>query len=147
MDADVNLPIALTECEIRNLQPMEEARCTGSGALIEAARSGNAEMVKLLLNSGAFDYENKALAVAIKVLVRIIYCYVWLFFGKCPLMFFVQENERVGLNVLYPFYLNFLNTLALLNCLVVLVRNSSLSFKIKNEGNVHKLFLRIDITS
>lgn len=30
----MNLPIALTDVEISNLKPMEEARCAGSGALI-----------------------------------------------------------------------------------------------------------------
>lgn len=72
--SDVNLPIALTDVEICNLKPMEEARCTGSGALIEAARAGYLELVSLLLQHGALDYDNKALVVAIVV------CFFLLFF-------------------------------------------------------------------
>ena len=32
-DVDVNLPIALTEQEIKQLHPNEEARCAGSGTV------------------------------------------------------------------------------------------------------------------
>uniref|UniRef100_A0A7E4VDA0 Non-specific serine/threonine protein kinase n=1 Tax=Panagrellus redivivus TaxID=6233 RepID=A0A7E4VDA0_PANRE len=63
-DVDVNLPIALTESEICELQPAE-ARCAGSGALVEAAKAGNLRLVKLLLRHGALDYDNRALAVAV----------------------------------------------------------------------------------
>lgn len=66
--SDVNLPIALTDFEIRNLKPMEEAHCNGSGALIEAACIGHIELVLLLFQHGALDYDNKALVIAITVI-------------------------------------------------------------------------------
>lgn len=46
--ADLNLPIALTDSEISNLKPMEEARCVGSGALIEASKAVHLELVSQL---------------------------------------------------------------------------------------------------
>lgn len=67
-NVDVNLPIALTDAEISSLKPMEEAHCAGSGALVEAARTGNMRLVKLLLAHGALDYNNRALAMAVKVI-------------------------------------------------------------------------------
>lgn len=79
--ADVNLPgtevfiifnkrcclVALTDVEISNLLPMEEARCIGSGALVEAAKNCHPDLVRLLLNHGAQDFDNKALVVTITV--------------------------------------------------------------------------------
>uniref|UniRef100_A0A915CSY4 Non-specific serine/threonine protein kinase n=1 Tax=Ditylenchus dipsaci TaxID=166011 RepID=A0A915CSY4_9BILA len=64
--ADINLPVALTDVEISNLKPMEEARCAGSGALIEAAKGGHLELLGHLLRHGALDYDNKALAVVVE---------------------------------------------------------------------------------
>lgn len=58
--ADVNLPIAITDLEIANLTT-EEARCVGSGALIEAALNNNVALVKQLFYHGAIDYDNQAL--------------------------------------------------------------------------------------
>lgn len=66
-DVDINLPIALTENEIKELHPMEEARCAGSGALVESVKSGNLKLVKLLLRKGALDYDNRALITAMKI--------------------------------------------------------------------------------
>ncbi|CAD5207709.1 unnamed protein product [Bursaphelenchus okinawaensis] len=63
--ADVNLPIAITDIEIANLRA-DEARCVGSGALIEAAQSKNVELVKRLFFHGAVDYDNQALRQASK---------------------------------------------------------------------------------
>ncbi|CAD5212334.1 unnamed protein product [Bursaphelenchus xylophilus] len=63
--ADVNLPIAITDLEIANLRA-DEARCIGSGALIEAAQCKNVELVKRLFFHGAVDYDNQALRQASK---------------------------------------------------------------------------------
>lgn len=46
---------------------MEEAHCNGSGALIEAARIGHLELVLLLFQHGAIDYDNKALNIVVNV--------------------------------------------------------------------------------
>ncbi|KAH7717085.1 LRK-1 protein [Aphelenchoides avenae] len=77
-NVDVNLPIALTDAEISSLKPMEEVHCAGSGALVEAARTGNMRLVKLLLSHGALDYNNRALAMAVKSknkeLVAVLLC-------------------------------------------------------------------------
>uniref|UniRef100_A0AC35F4B2 Non-specific serine/threonine protein kinase n=1 Tax=Panagrolaimus sp. PS1159 TaxID=55785 RepID=A0AC35F4B2_9BILA len=65
-EVDVNLPIALTEKEIREFHPNEEMRCAASGALVEAAKSGYIRIIKLLLRKGAIDYDNRALTAAVK---------------------------------------------------------------------------------
>ncbi|VDN19130.1 unnamed protein product [Gongylonema pulchrum] len=70
--ADVNLPCGLTDADISSL---DGARCVGSGALNEACRIGCVPLVQLLLQRGAVDHENVALATAFKynqeALVRI----------------------------------------------------------------------------
>lgn len=67
---DVNLPIALTEAEIRSRESASgmsphgkhEINClNGSGALIEAARNGHPDIVRELFKFGAFDFGNRAL--------------------------------------------------------------------------------------
>lgn len=65
--ADLNLPIALTDSEISNLKPMEEVRCAGSGALIEASKCFHLELVRELLRRGALDYDNRALSIVVLV--------------------------------------------------------------------------------
>lgn len=58
--ADINLPRAITDLEVANLAA-EEARCVGSGALIEAARTNDLDLLKMLFFYGASDYDNQAL--------------------------------------------------------------------------------------
>lgn len=62
--ADLNLPLALTEDDLVRLQ-MEEVQICGSGALIEACRNGDVDLVEYLLEKGAVDHDNKALAVCV----------------------------------------------------------------------------------
>nr|CDP90956.1 Bm6044, isoform b [Brugia malayi] len=61
--ADVNLPCGLTEADISSV---DGARCIGSGALNEACRIGCVSLVQFLLQRGAVDHENVALATAFK---------------------------------------------------------------------------------
>ncbi|EFO25986.1 TKL/LRRK protein kinase [Loa loa] len=61
--ADVNLPCGLTDADISSV---DGARCIGSGALSEACRIGCFSLVQLLLQRGAVDNENVALATAFK---------------------------------------------------------------------------------
>lgn len=63
--ADVNLPLALTDDDLIRLQA-EEIQISGSGALIEACNHGDSSLVDLLLDHGAVDQDNKALAVCVK---------------------------------------------------------------------------------
>jgi hypothetical protein len=58
--ADINLPRAITDLEVANLAT-EEARCVGSGSLIEAARANDLDLLKMLFFYGATDYDNQAL--------------------------------------------------------------------------------------
>ncbi|KAI6219497.1 Protein kinase domain containing protein [Aphelenchoides fujianensis] len=58
--ADVNLPLAIRDVEVANLAA-EEARCVGSGALIEAALANHLELLQRLFHHGAADYDNQAL--------------------------------------------------------------------------------------
>ncbi|ETN84901.1 hypothetical protein NECAME_06625 [Necator americanus] len=59
--ADVNLPLAVLDSET-----CEEARCVGSGALVEATRSDAIHVVHFLHDRGALDTDNRALRVAAK---------------------------------------------------------------------------------
>ncbi|VDK83805.1 unnamed protein product [Litomosoides sigmodontis] len=61
--ADVNLPCGLTDADISSV---DGARCIGSGALNEACRIGCISLVQLLIQRGAVDHENAALATAFK---------------------------------------------------------------------------------
>jgi hypothetical protein len=58
--ADINLPRAITDLEVANLAA-EEARCVGSGTLIEAARANDLDLLRMLFFYGASDYDNQAL--------------------------------------------------------------------------------------
>ncbi|PAV59646.1 hypothetical protein WR25_21242 [Diploscapter pachys] len=58
--ADINLPLAVLDTE----QSIEEGRCVGSGALVEATRAGALQIVQYLLSRGAQDTDNKALILA-----------------------------------------------------------------------------------
>ncbi|CAB3410737.1 unnamed protein product [Caenorhabditis bovis] len=58
--ADINLPLAVLDSE----QSVEEGRCIGSGALVEAVRSDSLHTVHFLLDNGALDTDNKALRLA-----------------------------------------------------------------------------------
>ncbi|CAJ0948647.1 unnamed protein product, partial [Mesorhabditis belari] len=74
-DADVNLPLGVLE---DSEQSLESARCVGSGALAEAARSGGLHVVQLLLQNGAVDTDNRALSIAAQTnnekIVRVLLC-------------------------------------------------------------------------
>ncbi|KAK6027259.1 leucine Rich repeat-containing domain protein, partial [Ostertagia ostertagi] len=59
--ADVNLPLAILDSET-----CEEARCVGSGALVEATRSDAVHIVHFLHDRGALDTDNRALRLAAK---------------------------------------------------------------------------------
>ncbi|KAK5976329.1 Leucine-rich repeat serine/threonine-protein kinase 1 [Trichostrongylus colubriformis] len=59
--ADVNLPLGILDSET-----CEEARCVGSGALVEATRSDALHVVHFLHDRGAFDTDNRALRLAAK---------------------------------------------------------------------------------
>ncbi|KAJ1361787.1 hypothetical protein KIN20_021128 [Parelaphostrongylus tenuis] len=59
--ADVNLPLAVLDSEI-----CDEARCVGSGALVEATRSDAIHIVHFLHDRGALDTDNRALRLAAK---------------------------------------------------------------------------------
>uniref|UniRef100_A0A7I4XV63 non-specific serine/threonine protein kinase n=1 Tax=Haemonchus contortus TaxID=6289 RepID=A0A7I4XV63_HAECO len=59
--ADVNLPLAILDSET-----CEEARCIGSGALVEATRSDAVHIVHFLHDRGALDTDNRALRLAAK---------------------------------------------------------------------------------
>ncbi|CAD6186430.1 unnamed protein product [Caenorhabditis auriculariae] len=58
--ADINLPLAVLDSE----QSVEEGRCIGSGALVEAVRSDAVHIVHFLLDKGALDTDNKGLRLA-----------------------------------------------------------------------------------
>lgn len=58
--ADLNLPLAVLDTEYS----VEEGRCVGSGALVEAVRSDGLHIVHFLLDRGALDTDNKALRLA-----------------------------------------------------------------------------------
>ncbi|CAI2297514.1 unnamed protein product [Caenorhabditis sp. 36 PRJEB53466] len=58
--ADINLPLAVLD----NEYSVEEGRCIGSGALVEAVRSDGLHIVHFLLDRGALDTDNKALRLA-----------------------------------------------------------------------------------
>ncbi|KAF1770229.1 hypothetical protein GCK72_002047 [Caenorhabditis remanei] len=58
--ADINLPLAVLDTEYS----VEEGRCIGSGALVEAVRSDGLHVVHFLLDRGALDTDNKALRLA-----------------------------------------------------------------------------------
>ncbi|EYB82696.1 hypothetical protein Y032_0353g3295 [Ancylostoma ceylanicum] len=59
--ADVNLPLAVLDSET-----CDEARCVGSGALVEATRSDAVHVVHFLYDRGAHDTDNRALRLAAK---------------------------------------------------------------------------------
>ncbi|KIH65284.1 leucine Rich repeat-containing domain protein [Ancylostoma duodenale] len=59
--ADVNLPLAVLDSET-----CDEARCVGSGALVEATRSDAVHVVHFLYDRGALDTDNRALRLAAK---------------------------------------------------------------------------------
>ncbi|VDL72174.1 unnamed protein product [Nippostrongylus brasiliensis] len=59
--ADVNLPLAILDSET-----CDEARCVGSGALVEATRSDAVHIVHFLFDRGALDTDNRALRLAAK---------------------------------------------------------------------------------
>ncbi|KHJ98123.1 kinase domain protein [Oesophagostomum dentatum] len=59
--ADVNLPLAVLDSET-----CDEARCVGSGALVEATRSDAIHVVHFLYDRGALDTDNRALRLAAK---------------------------------------------------------------------------------
>ncbi|VDM78197.1 unnamed protein product, partial [Strongylus vulgaris] len=59
--ADVNLPLGVLDSET-----CEEARCVGSGALVEATRSDAVHIVHYLYDRGALDTDNRALRLAAK---------------------------------------------------------------------------------
>ncbi|VDK40314.1 unnamed protein product [Cylicostephanus goldi] len=59
--ADVNLPLGVLDSET-----CEEARCVGSGALVEATRSDAVHIVHFLYDRGALDTDNRALRLAAK---------------------------------------------------------------------------------
>ncbi|CAI5438648.1 unnamed protein product [Caenorhabditis angaria] len=58
--ADINLPLAVLDSE----RSVEEGRCIGSGALVEAVRSDGLHIVHFLLDRGALDTDNKSLRLA-----------------------------------------------------------------------------------
>ncbi|CAI4223185.1 unnamed protein product [Auanema sp. JU1783] len=58
--ADINLPLAVLESDVN----VEEARCVGSGALVEATRADAVHIVHYLLDKGALDTDNRALTLA-----------------------------------------------------------------------------------
>lgn len=58
--ARFSLPRAITDLEVANLAA-EEARCIGSGTLIEAAKADDLDLLRMLFFYGASDYDNQAL--------------------------------------------------------------------------------------
>ncbi len=64
----MNLPLAITDEELAALNPMGggEILCAGSGALMEASRRGDGDLVDILLGYGASDHENRALSACIE---------------------------------------------------------------------------------
>ena len=77
----------MTDAEISNLKPMEEAQCAGSGALFEAAKGAHAELARYLLSHGALDYDNRALAVIVEVYI--------ILFKICLLLLMTEQSAII----------------------------------------------------
>lgn len=71
--ADVNLPLAITDTQVAALVE-EEARCVGSGALIEAVSIGRLDLLHLLFAHDGVDYDNQALRWVYTILFELVSC-------------------------------------------------------------------------